>query len=135
MPTLLQLAGIPIPESVQGQSMLSDTRRDMLYGELGRGEQATRMVHVGRYKLIYYTAGNQVQLFDLENDPEELVDISGHAEAAAQRADMEKRLIGQLSGPDREWVVDGRLVGVPFEGRARTENKGLSTQRGVHWPL
>ena len=31
MPTLLQLAGIPIPESVQGQSMLSDTRRDMLY--------------------------------------------------------------------------------------------------------
>ena len=54
MPTLLQLAGIPIPESVQGQSMLSDT----LYGELGRGERATCMVHVGRYKLIYYPAGN-----------------------------------------------------------------------------
>ena len=135
MPTLLQLAGIQIPKSVQGQSMLSDTRRDMLYGELGCGVQATRMVHVGRYKLIYYPAGNQVQLFDLEDDPEELFDIAGHAEAAAQRADMEKRLIGQLSGPDREWVVDGRLVGVPFEGGAQKGNKGLSTQRGVHWPL
>ena len=93
------------------------------------------MVHVGRYKLIYYPTGNQVQLFDLEDDLEELVDISGHAEAAAQRADMEKRLIGQLSGPDREWVVDGRLVGVPFEGGAQKGKKGLSTQRGVHWPL
>ena len=99
--------------------MLSDTRRDMLYGELGCGARATRMVHVGRYKLIYYPAGNQVQLFDLEDDPEELVDIAGHAEAVAQRADMEKRLIGQLSGPDREWVVDGRLVGMPFEGGAQ----------------
>ena len=48
MPTLLQLAGIPIPDSVRGLSMLSDTRRDMLYGELGRGVQATRMVHMGR---------------------------------------------------------------------------------------
>ena len=115
--------------------MLSDTRRDMLYGELGRGVRATRMVHVGRYKLIYYPAGNQVQLFDLDDDPEELVNIAVHAEAAAQRADMEKRLIGQLSGPDREWVVDGRLVGVPFEGGAHKGNKVLSTQRGVDWPL
>ena len=37
MPTLLQLASISIPESVQGQSTLSD----MLYGELGRGERVT----------------------------------------------------------------------------------------------
>ena len=114
MPTLLQLAGISIPESVQGQSMLNDTSRDMLYGELGSGARATRMVHVACYKLIYYPAGNQVQLFDLEDDPEELVDIAGHAETAAQRADMEKMLIGQLSGPDQGWVVDNRLVGVPF---------------------
>ena len=90
---------------------------------------------MGRYKLIYYPAGNQLQLFDLEDNPEELVDISGHAAAAAQRADMEKSLMGQLSGPDREWVVDGRLVGAPFEGNARTGNKGLSTQRGMHWLL
>ena len=135
MPTLLQLAGLPIPDSVRGLSMLSDARRDMLYGELGRGVQATRMVHMGRYKLIYYPAGNQVQLFDLEEDPEELVDIAGRAEAAGLRAEMEARLADQLSGEDREWVVAGRLVGLPFEPSLRNGNKGLSTQRGIHWPL
>lgn len=135
MPTLLQLAGLPIPDSVRGLSMLSDTRRDMLYGELGRGVQATRMVHMGRYKLIYYPAGNQVQLFDLEEDPEELVDIAGRAEAAGLRTEMEARLVDQLSGEDREWVVAGRLVGLPFEPSVRNGNKGLSTQRGIHWPL
>ena len=135
MPTLLHLAGLPIPDSVRGLSMLSDTRRDMLYGELGRGVQATRMVHMGRYKLIYYPAGNQVQLFDLEEDPEELVDIAGRAEAAGLRAEMEARLVDQLSGEDREWVVAGRLVGLPFEPSVQNRNKGLSTQRGIHWPL
>lgn len=135
MPTLLELAGLPIPTSVQGRSMLSGTRRDMLYGEVSRGAQATRMVHTGRYKLIYYPAGNQVQLFDLEEDPEELVDIAGHPEVSDQRAHMESVMTEQLSGEDRAWVVDGQLVGLPFEQTGRTGNKSLSTQRGVHWPL
>ena len=147
MPTLLQLAGLPIPDSVRGLSMLSDARRDMLYGELGRGVQATRMVHMGRYKLIYYPAGNQVQLFDLEEDPEELVDIAGRAEAAGLRAEMEARLADQLSGEDREWVVAGRLVGLPlspvcameirgcrrrgeYTGRSKNTDFGLSLSSG-----
>ena len=78
---------------------------------------------------------NQVQLFDLEEDPEELVDIAGRAEAAGLRSEMEARLIDQLSGEDREWVLAGRLVGLPFEPSVRNGNKGLSTQRGIHWPL
>ena len=51
------------------------------------------------------------------------------------RAEMEARLADQLSGEDREWVVAGRLVGLPFEPSMRNGNKGLSTQRGIHWPL
>jgi hypothetical protein len=46
---LLDLAGVDIPETTQGLSMVGDERRDMLYGELGEDQRATRMVHDGRY--------------------------------------------------------------------------------------
>ena len=35
MPTLLDLCGVEIPETVEGISLLSDAKRDLLYGELG----------------------------------------------------------------------------------------------------
>jgi arylsulfatase A-like enzyme len=54
MPTLLDMAGIPIPESVEGISLLSNTRRQYLYGEHYEGEMATRMLRNQRFKLIYY---------------------------------------------------------------------------------
>ena len=33
------------------------------------------MIHNGRHKLIGYPAGNRVQLFDLQADPREFVDL------------------------------------------------------------
>jgi hypothetical protein len=41
---------------------------------------ATRMIHDGRYELIYYAAGNVHQLFDLAKDPTEILDLSSSAE-------------------------------------------------------
>ena len=75
MPTLLDMAGIPIPESVEGISLLSNSRRKYLYGEHYEGEMATRMLRDQRYKLIYYPVGNHFQLFDLQNDPQELQNL------------------------------------------------------------
>ena len=54
MPTLLQLADIAVPDTVVGRFMLGNERRDYLYGEMGVERRATRMLHDGRYKLIYY---------------------------------------------------------------------------------
>jgi arylsulfatase A-like enzyme len=71
MPTLLDLAGLSIPESVEGISMVSEGPRPYLYGECGNGPAATRMLHDGRHKLIYYPVGNRTQLFDLDDDPKE----------------------------------------------------------------
>lgn len=135
MPTLLHLAGLPVPDGVQGRSMLTGARRDYLYGEVGRGARATRMLHAGRFKLIYYPMGNAVQLFDLEEDPEELVDLSAKGEHADRRRHMEGLLAEQLRGEDRAWVIDGALVGMPAEQLPPLDDKGLSGQRGVHWPL
>lgn len=135
MPTLLDLAGIEVPDSVQGLSMIGETRRDFLYGEVGRGQRATRMVRAGRYKLIYYAAGNCVQLFDLQDDPEELFDLAADPERAEVRCALEELLVEQLGGEDESWVVDGQLVGLPAAEWRPGSNKGLSGQRGGHWPI
>ena len=69
MPTLLHLAGIDIPDTVEGIPMVGEQKREWLYGEIGVGGRATRMVHEGRFKLIYYATGNYRQLFDLGRRP------------------------------------------------------------------
>jgi hypothetical protein len=48
---------------------------------------------------------------------------------------MEALLAARLRGEDRTWVREGRLVGMPFVASDGRGDKGLSSQRGVHWPL
>lgn len=59
MPTLLDLCGVPIPETVEGRPLLApDTpKREFVYGEVSEGNKATRMIRKGTYKLIYYPCG------------------------------------------------------------------------------
>lgn len=49
------------------------------------------MLKVGRWKLNHYV-GFSSELYDLEDDPEELVDLAARAEYAGQLADMESAL-------------------------------------------
>jgi arylsulfatase A-like enzyme len=134
MPTLLDLAGIPIPSSVEGLSMAGEARRDFLYGECDEGNMATRMVHDGRYKLIYYPVGNHLQLFDMRGGPGELRDLSGLPEVAAAQERLTQRLMAELYGGDTAWVQDGKLIGLPAKTYAPRPDRGLSGQRGIHWP-
>ena len=113
MPTLLDLCDIPIPDSVEGTSMLSDHRREYLFGEFYENEFATRMVHDGRYKLVYYAAGNRMQLFDLKDDPDEMQDISDDQSHSGLRDRLTGLLVENLYGSDMEWLQDGKLVGLP----------------------
>lgn len=134
MPTLLDLAGIPVPETVEGRSMVSGERRDTFYGEVGEDAGALRMMHDGRFKLIYQAAGNHRQLFDLAHDPHELRDLAPDPEHAAHLARLTALLIDQLYGGDERWVRDGKLAGLPRGEVAPKPNRGLSSQRGTHWP-
>ena len=80
-PTVLDLLNVPIPESVEGRSLKpvidgkQDTLRESIYCAY-KGIQ--RMVRDERYKLIkYHVKGvTTVQLFDLEDDPHEMRDLS-----------------------------------------------------------
>ena len=43
-------------------------------------------------------------------------------------------LIGELYGGDEEWVEDGQLIGRPDRAYQPGPNRGLTSQRGQHWP-
>lgn len=134
MPTLLDLAGLAAPGSCEGRSLRGPYRRPHLYAESLSGAKASRMVRDARWKLVWYPAGNVVQLFDLAEDPRELHDRAGDRACADVRAGLEARLLAELYGTDCDFARDGRLEGMPappFEARA---NRDLSGQRGLHYP-
>ncbi len=134
MPTLLDLAGVPIPETVDGISMVGEETRDYVYGECVEDAGATRMVRDGRFKLIYYAVGNRVQLFDLANDREERFDLATSPDHTSVRDRLVETMVGEFYGSDVEWVKNGELVGWPDRNHSPSPRRGLAGQRGLHWP-
>jgi len=130
MPTLLDLANIAVPPTVEGISLVSTRRREFLYGEMDEGALAKRMVRDARYKLIYYAAGNHLQLFDLQDDPDELCDLANDSAHARVCDELMQVLIAHLYGEDVQWVKDGKLMGLPAKEYAPAPERGLNNQRG-----
>ena len=78
-PTICDLAGIPIPKSVEGRSLLPviSGKKEAVYEEIyGYFRDKQRMVRTERFKLIHYPHLERYQLFDLVSDPDEFRDIS-----------------------------------------------------------
>ncbi|MFC1526254.1 sulfatase-like hydrolase/transferase [Candidatus Latescibacterota bacterium] len=132
-PTLLDLAGLPIPDNMDRLSLIGNEKRDHLYGEHGEGAAAMRMIRKGQHKLIYYAMGSRVQLFDLETDPRECRDLADEPGSAAVRQELEQLLISEMYGDDLDWVKDGKLVGLPDPGYEAIGNRALRGQRGLRF--
>ncbi|HTN76762.1 MAG TPA: sulfatase-like hydrolase/transferase [Pirellulaceae bacterium] len=94
-PTICELTDAKIPDGVEGVSLLP-----LLRGETAKGRDeifaayrdGQRMVRDKRYKLIRYPQINRSQLFDLQDDPEELNDLSAETTQAARVSGMLDRL-------------------------------------------
>jgi len=129
MPTLLEMAGISVPQTVEGISLLSD-RRQHLYGEQYEGVEATRMVRDERFKLIFYPTGNHLQLFDLLEDPDEMINLADDSDHAGILDALTQVMIGQLYGSDLDWLDEGQLIGLPDQMYQPRPNRGLTAQRG-----
>jgi arylsulfatase A-like enzyme len=77
-PTLCELAGVPVPETVEGLSLkpvLTGEKKEVRDAVFGAFRDVQRMARTTRWKLITYPQINKTQLFDLENDPHELRDL------------------------------------------------------------
>ena len=114
--------------------MASPASRDHLYGEWGEDDNACRMIRDTRYKLIYYPLGNFFQLFDLENDPHERVDLAADPNHAETRQRLTELLKRELHGSDRDWFDGDDLVGLPDKPFVWRADRGLYNQRGEGWP-
>ncbi len=91
-PTLLDLAGVDIPPHMHGRSLAplvrgddgasaaSPDARDHLFGQC-EGWHHNLWVTTSRWKYLWYPRTGEEQLFDLENDPRELCDLSGESPA------------------------------------------------------
>jgi len=93
-PTLCDLAGVPVPESVEGKSLVP-----LIRGETGRVhdyvfavyKDLQRMVTDGEWKLIRYYrpeehnyGTDRIQLFHLKDDPWEIADLSEDPQCGEQ---------------------------------------------------
>ena len=134
MPTLLDLCDIPIPDTVDGISMVGDKTRSYLYGEIGEDDHASRMIRTPRHKLIYYPVGNHCQVFDLQEDPHERNDLA--RDPANQRLvdELCALLVPELYGSDEAWLHDGNLRGFDAKTYRWAPHRSLNSQRGDGWP-
>lgn len=116
MPTLLDCAGLPIPESVEGRSLLPLARgetpewRPYLHGEHPTFGGSMHFITDERFKYIWISGTGEEQLFDLRYDPEELRNLVRSPDAAEYVERARKQLIESLTGRPEGFVADGQLV-------------------------
>ncbi|WP_406697618.1 sulfatase-like hydrolase/transferase [Singulisphaera sp. Ch08] len=100
-PTLCELTGVPVPTGLDGRSLAPVIKgeksgvRDTLFLAYRDVQRAARD---DRWKLIWYPKVDQVQLFDLSTDPDELTNLAGNPAHAKER----ERLSSLLSGWQRD---------------------------------
>jgi arylsulfatase A-like enzyme len=131
MPTLLDAAGLPVPDGLDGRSALPLARgerdgwREFLHGEHTAFGQSVHWLTDGRWKYVWWSGTGREQLFDLVADPQECRDQADSPEAARWRA----RLIATLADREEGFVAGGALVpGRPT--RPTLNQKGSAANAG-----
>lgn len=103
-PTLCEYAkapGLPAADGASMKSLLEDIgqvrqkgRERVVISELIdiKGDQPSAMIRIGNYKLIHYCGYDEVQLFDMEKDPEEKKNLADNPSFAQ----IQERLLHAL---------------------------------------
>ncbi|MDP0498299.1 MAG: arylsulfatase [Verrucomicrobiota bacterium JB024] len=115
MPTLLSCAGLPVPDVVEGRSFLPLARgetadwRTHLHGEhISFGDSSTQWLTDGHEKYIWFSQWDREQLFDLDEDPDELHDLS--TTRPGRTAHWRQVLIKELEGREEGFTDSQRLI-------------------------
>ncbi|MCK3685595.1 sulfatase [Maribellus sp. YY47] len=103
--TFLELAGVPVPEDIQGESLVALAEgkatdwRDALYYHFYEypAEHAVKRhygIRTDRYKLIhFYNDIDAWELYDLQNDPSEMNNLYGQSEYQELINELKAKLI------------------------------------------
>jgi arylsulfatase A-like enzyme len=96
MPTTLEIAGLAIPDSVQGRSLVPQLRdpatpcRDEVLVEMPR---PVRTIRTPRYRLTVHEYGSTGELYDMESDPNAFRNLWNAPEYRSVRDDLTERLV------------------------------------------
>lgn len=154
MPTILDLAGLPIPDSVDGSSLVPLLRgqkeapwRQYIHGECTHDflfdartrpvadkhnfvyEKGSQYLTDGRMKYIWYVTSGKEHLFDVENDPEEKNDLSANTAYSEQLAQWRAILVKELAGREEGFSDGVGLVAGRIPVRTDTKMTALMKLR------
>lgn len=127
MPTCLGIAGLSVPEGLDGQSLLPLVEkpeqaavRETLLGEFGLSGRRTLMVTDGAWKYIWFEEDGVELLFDIRRDPAELKDLTGVEQDQRKRLreELTRRLAARQADPA---IRNGELAAA---GARRTLSAG-----------
>jgi len=122
-PTFLELAGVQVPQRMQGLSMVpflkgetpKTWRKDWLYEYYEypgpHNVRKNRGVRTDRYKFVhYYEAPEEFEMYDLQEDPGELHNLYGDPRHAALAGELRRRIdeLRQETGDNYVFQPPGR---------------------------
>ena len=125
LPTLLDFAGIPVPEGVDGFSLMPEivgkpkeeqNNREYLHGEHSfHSGLSSHFIVTETDKYIWYSEKNTEQYFDLRKDPREEHNAIADEAYQARIAYLRALLIQELDGREEGYSDGHRLItGRPF---------------------
>lgn len=113
MPTCLDLAGLKIPENLDGLSLTqlaqSDGNhlRNELYLECCNRESAWHAIVSDHWKYVHYYNGGEEELYDLDNDPNELFNLAKKPQYLEQKSIIRGKLLKLIQKQGPQWAVEG----------------------------
>ena len=125
LPTLAALANCPLGRDVHGIDLGAALRdgqaqtREVYYSQCGDDPRQAAMVCDGRWKYCYAQQGGTEELYDLADDPDELVNLAGLPDTERLLRSWRQRLMEEARRlGDRGLLSGGRLAATPLERQA-----------------